>query len=51
MIEKYLMSEKTLNMWIDRTGNNNYNGCPIEIDNSIPYGVVEHIDYCDIGMC
>jgi len=43
-MEKYLMSEKTLEMWIDNTGNGTYKGCPIEIDNSVPYGGVEHIE-------
>ena len=42
-MEKYLMSEKTLNVWIKKTDNNTYKGCPIEIDNSIPYGGVEHV--------
>ena len=44
MLEKYLMSGKTLDMWIAKTGKNTYKGCPIEIDNSIPHGGVEHID-------
>jgi hypothetical protein len=44
MIEKYFMSRKTLDMWIAKTGNNTYMSCPIEIDNSIPYGAVEHIE-------
>ena len=38
------MSAKTLDMWIAKTENNTYKGCPIEIDNSIPYGAVERID-------
>lgn len=42
--EKYFMSEKTLDMWIKHSGTNIYGGCPIEIDNSVPYGTVEH--YC-----
>jgi len=42
MITKYFMSEKTLDMWIKNTGENIYKGCPIEIDNSVPYGGVEH---------
>ena len=43
-MEKYLMSEKTLIIWIDQTDTNTYKGCPIEIDNSISYGGVEHIE-------
>lgn len=38
------MSRKTLDMWITQTENNTYRGCPVEIDNSIPYGGVEHIE-------
>ena len=43
MGEKYWMSKKTLDMWIAYSGDNTYKGCPIEIDNSIPYGAVDHI--------
>lgn len=48
MLEKYLMSEKTLDMWIETTGDNTYNGCPVDIDNSIPYGGVEYIENSDV---
>lgn len=44
MSERYQMSEKTLVLWTDHSGKNTYKGFPIEIDNSIPYGAVEHID-------
>ena len=38
--EKYFMSDETLDIWIEHSGTNTYNGCPIEIDNSVPYGAV-----------
>lgn len=44
MIEKYLMSEKTLDILIRETGGNTYKGCPVEIDDSIPYGGVDPIE-------
>lgn len=31
-------------MWEDYSGNNTYADCPIEIDNSIQYGVIEPIE-------
>ena len=43
MITKYFMSQKTYDMWVKSTNETTYNNCPIEIDDSIKYGGVEHL--------
>ncbi len=42
MIEKYFMSQKTWNILMTFLLDRTYAGCPIEIDDSISYGAVEH---------
>lgn len=39
-IIKYLMSSKTLDMWIEYSGDNTYRDTLVEIDNTILYGTV-----------
>jgi hypothetical protein len=50
MIVKHFMAQKTLDMWRKYSEDDMYKGCPIEIDNSIPYGAVEH-EFIRVTVC